>query len=130
MDELNNIDIEKINKFSFKNMEFIAKVIECIDGDTIDVIFKFENYYKFRIRMLGYNSPELKPHLNIDNRDEIIKKAILAKEHITTLILNKVVHIICDDFDNFGRILATVYYNDICINEHMLQTGHGIPFNK
>lgn len=130
MDELNNIDIEKISKFSFKNMEFIAKVVECIDGDTIDVIFKFENYYKFRIRMLGYNSPELKPHLDIKDRDIIIKEAKAAKEYITTLLLNKVVNIICDDFDNFGRILATVYCDNLCVNEHMLQMGYGVPFNK
>lgn len=129
MEELDSIDIQKINKFSFKGKEFLAKVVECVDGDTITVIFKYDEYYKFRIRMLGYNSPELKPKLDSLERDEVIKNATIAKEHISNLILNKIVKVICDDFDSFGRILATVYIDDMNINQHMLENGYGVPFN-
>ena len=67
------------------------------------------------MRMLGYNSPELK-----DKNPEIKAKAIEAKELFKEMVLNKVVDIECGKFDAFGRILGTIKLDDKDINKIML----------
>ena len=62
-----NIDLDLINAnadiplFTVSG-KYIAKIVYCYDGDTIHVIFKYNGVLmKFRLRLLGYNAPELKP---------------------------------------------------------------------
>lgn len=65
--ELNLIDYTKIEKFSLNNMIFDAKVIKVYDGDTITVVFNYNNkYYKWNCRLNGIDTPEIKSN----NEDE------------------------------------------------------------
>lgn len=120
--------------FQIINESHPAKVVKCYDGDTVHCVFKFNgNYYKFRIRLCGYNSPELRPSKKIpkEQRNEIIRKAKLAKLRLKDLCLNKIVHLECHGFDNFGRILGVLKLNfddDLSINQVMLAEGHGVEF--
>jgi endonuclease YncB( thermonuclease family) len=82
--------------------------------------------------MYGYDSPELKPPLTMINRKSEIKKAIEAKQYLSSLILNKIVTIYTTKRDKYGRILATVYINKGCsiinINQMMVEEKYGKPY--
>tara|TARA_B100001093_G_scaffold479963_1_gene509422 strand:+ start:892 stop:1185 length:294 start_codon:yes stop_codon:yes gene_type:complete len=89
--------------------------------------------------MLGYDSPEIKPRLNIKNRVDIINKAVAARDYLKSLIENKIVDIQLSGFDKYGRVLSTVYIidpdsnkimckNKLNINELMVRTGYGYSY--
>ena len=66
--------------YSLEGRKFRAKVVDIYDGDTITVVFKLNGHYvKYKVRMYGYDSPEMKPPRADPNRDEIKKNAVIAK---------------------------------------------------
>lgn len=112
---------DNTKKFNFNGKTFEAKVVKVYDGDTITVVFMvFGEYYKYSIRMDGYDSPELK------SKDSIEKKwAIIARDFLSNMILNKTVILTCRSFDKYGRILGTVMLDDTNINVIMIKKGYG-----
>lgn len=132
--------IKKLNKtnnniplFSFQNINTFIKITDIYDGDTFTGIFYHNNIcYKYKFRMMGYDSPEIKPLKNISNRDEIIKNAHLAKDFFISLISkqNFIINAHLNKFDKYGRILVDLYLNDNShINYIMIENNHGYPYN-
>ena len=138
MSYLDNINYE--NTVPFIPPVKYGKVIKVYDGDTIWVsIFLNKQLVKFKCRMLGYDSPELKPLLKIKNRHEIIAKAIAAKNYLESLVYDKIVDIKFSGFDKYGRALSTLYIKDpdsnkiLCpnkleVNTLMVRKGHGYSY--
>ncbi|MBA42971.1 MAG: hypothetical protein CMF62_03050 [Magnetococcales bacterium] len=123
------LNVEDAPYFSFNNQIKKAKVVKVYDGDTIHVIFKHNSsYYKFKIRLYGINTPELKPPKNDKNRDKIIKNGKKARDRLTELILNKEIILECLDFDKYGRILGIIKLNNININQLMLDENLAIKY--
>lgn len=120
--------------FSFNDEVHLTKVVKCYDGDSIYCVFKHnKKYSKFKIRMDGYDSPEMKPSRKLDDeiREDIKRRAKLAKQRIEELVLNQNVYLFCHDFDKYGRILGTVKINlddNMTVNEIMVEEGHGYPY--
>lgn len=130
--DLNNLT-DDIKLFSLENRTFEAKIVNVYDGDTCYAVFYLNNEpVKFRIRMYGYDSPEMKPPLNLENRDNEIEKAKEAKHQLENLILNKIVKLECGSFDKYGRLLGKIYIiknnNEIYVNDHMITNGYGYPY--
>ena len=103
--------------------EMNCEVLKVYDGDTIWVktagLPGSVGEVRIKIRMLGINAPE------------ISKKqpgAIEAKEYLSNLILGKTVQCIFKDYDNFARVLGTVFYNGLNVNQHMIDKGLAIPY--
>lgn len=112
-----------------------AKVVRCYDGDTLFCVMMYNNVLsQFCIRLLGYNSPEMKPkkgsYKDEEDRQKIIKKAVECKEQLEKLVLNKIVTLTVEKFDAFGRLLAYVKVDGIDVNYFMLEHGFGVPFTK
>jgi micrococcal nuclease len=108
--------------FNFKDKEFEAKCVKVYDGDTVTMAFMvFGEYYKFNIRMYGYDSPELKSELDA-------AKALEAREFLAATILDKTVLLKCGKYDKYGRVLGIVYLNGVDINSTMISNGHGKPY--
>ena len=133
---LNNTNDKKIKKFTLKGKTYRAKVVDIYDGDTITVLIRYRlKTIKFKVRMLGYDSPEMRPLWNNPNRFEIKKSAIKAKIALQNKIINKIVNLECGDFDKYGRLLGTVYINgglcesSININQWMIYNGFGYKYN-
>ena len=84
-----------------------ATIISVYDGDTITVAcnFHWDKYtaYKFNIRLAGIDTPEIKTK----NKEEK-KIAILAKNYLEKLILNKKILLKNIKYDKYGRILANI----------------------
>jgi endonuclease YncB( thermonuclease family) len=127
-----------VNKFTLDGEFKKALVIDVYDGDTITVVFKhFDKINSWKIRLLGINTPELRPSKTLENRDKIIADAKKSRDFLAGLILNKIVYINCGKFDSFGRILAYVYFSvedlitketDKSINKKMLVGGYAVEY--
>ncbi len=118
-EELIHLDCSKVAKFSLNNHVYQAKVVSVYDGDTITVVFKFAGtFYKWNCRLNGIDTPEMKSK-NAAEKQQAIK----ARDFLREQILGKIVEITCQEFDKYGRLLVTVKYSDININDLMITEG-------
>jgi endonuclease YncB( thermonuclease family) len=134
---LSKATLQNTPKYTFNNETHYCKVLKVYDGDTITIAIKLsKKYVKSSVRMLGYDSPEMKPPKNQTNREEEIKAAKRAKEALGNLILNKIVKIKLGDFDKYGRLLGTVIVDKgfLCcqthlnVNQYMIDNNFGYPY--
>ena len=121
--------------FSFNGKNCYAKIVDIYDGDTFKAcIYHNNKIIKINCRALGYDSYEIKPRLNIKNREEHIKKAKDAKDYFKSQVNypNGLVYLKCHKYDKYGRVLVTVYKNRCSqksINDIMIDDGHGIKYD-
>ena len=130
----------KINTpiFSFNGLVTYGKAVDFYDGDTFNIIISYYDLlYHFKARMYGYDSPEMKPSLSLENREEIKKNAINAKNRLIELIGSKeYFKVYCHEFDKYGRLLVSIFMNDNdnvynfnnTINSVMIKEGHGYSY--
>ena len=127
--KLQKCTIDNTPDFCFKNQTKQCKVLDIYDGDTITIAIKLDkNIFKWKVRMYGYDSPEMRPLKKIKNREEIKKNALIAKQALIEKILNKLVEIEILGFDKYGRILGNIYYDNENINEYMLTNNYGYAY--
>ena len=105
-----------------------GQVIKVYDGDTITIASKMpypeSPMYRFSVRLNGIDTPEIKGK-NTDEK-EIAKK---ARDELSTLILNKTVTLKNVQSEKYGRILAEVYLEDVCINEWMIEKKFAVKYD-
>jgi endonuclease YncB( thermonuclease family) len=148
-----NYNLEKLkaaNKsntplFSFNGLVTFAKAVDFYDGDTFNIIIShYDSLYHFKARMYGYDSPEMKPALSLENREEIKKNAVRAKNRLTELLGSKeCFKVYCHEFDKYGRLLVSVISHDDAevgddsayvydfnktVNAQMIKEGHGYTY--
>jgi endonuclease YncB( thermonuclease family) len=127
---LRNIEDEKVMLFSLDKKIVTAKIVRVYDGDTCFAVFKLGNeFVKFKVRMEGYDSPEMKPPMEQANRDKEKKFAQKAKEELERLVLNKIVFLHCGKWDKYGRLLGKIISNNIDVNQHMIKNGFGYAYD-
>ena len=128
-----NIDPDNYEEFSWQGRQFLAKASDVYDGDTFTATWIYNgDIIKQRCRCVGYNSPEIRPRRNLQNREQIKAEAHAAKNRLTELLSqDELIVVECFEFDNFGRML-TVVYNDTngtkSLNQIMLDENHGIVY--
>lgn len=86
----------------------LSKVINIVDGDTFDI--ETGN----RIRLVLIDAPEYPKGCY----------SLQAKERLKNLILNKQVSFEVLKKDNFGRLLAFVFLNELLINKALVSEGY------
>lgn len=134
----------KGDDFSLQDEEFLCKVVEVYDGDTIRVVFRRRGeLMQHRVRMAGYDSPEMKPPRKDPNRDVEIRAAIAARDALKRMIQGsapeeaRLVWLKCGKPDKYGRLLGTIYQRGGCfgclkgtnVNQWMMDNGHGVPYD-
>jgi len=108
----------------------IAFVHNVYDGDTFTCSFYFmKEWMNFRIRCVGYDSPELKPLKTTPEREKVIENAIKARDALAGQILNKWVLIHTKGFDKYGRVLGIVY-NDIPFSYFQVEIDKAFSANN
>jgi endonuclease YncB( thermonuclease family) len=126
-------------EFSLKDKIFLCKVVDIYDGDSCKVVFNYKNdYFKWTIRMQGYDSPEIRVSKNAQNRDYLKELGKNAKTYLFDLCKKqKLLYIKCGEFDKYGRLLGELYYSKEnaktsknSINEQMIISKHGIPYGS
>lgn len=107
--------------------EYSAKVLEVIDGDTIDVSIDlgFNVLHTIRVRLYGINTPETRTK----NKEEK-QRGLKAKERLKELIEGKIVIIKTqkDDTEKFGRYLGIVFLDNSNINQTLISEGHATEY--
>ena len=94
-DYLFKIDDKSLPLFNLNGHRTFGKVVDVYDGDTCTIVLKWEGKYrKFKCRCYGYDSPEMKPRLNVENREEIISKAKLARDRFKQLTKDIISYIV------------------------------------
>ena len=127
--KLSQCDTDNTPKYEFKNITKLCKVIDVYDGDTITIAIRLEKtIYKSKVRMFGYDSPEMKPLKKLENRVEIIANAKVAQTALSEKIMGQIVSAELLGFDKYGRLLANIHYSGENINQYMLDNGYGYPY--
>lgn len=101
--------------------EYLARVHEIIDGDTIDVSIDlgFSIQHIVRVRLYGINAPETRTK---DKKEKEL--GIKATNRLVELIEGKLVTIKTHkEGDKYGRYLAEVFLNEHNINKILLTEG-------
>lgn len=100
--------------------KYKAYVASVYDGDTItcEVDLGFSIKVTKKIRLYGINTPEVR------GEEKIMGKKV--RDYLRSLILHKdiVLETVKDKTGKYGRYLATVHYNDMNINKHLLEIGY------
>ena len=128
-DVLCDLDTCSISKFSIQHKNVLARVVDIIDGDTLILVFDFlGTYFKFTARLKGIDVSELH-----NTNDDLKKMSVIAKMRVLSLLVSDnnvasygylpndrkgirslcethplLVHVDCDGFDKYGRVLVNV----------------------
>ena len=147
-----------ISDFSLNGISTLCKVVDVYDADTFRVVF-FKNIndrepMKLKVRALGCNSAEMHPLKTNPFRIEEIKKARLARNRLIQLVSdaeiditidyensiiedilnknNKLMFIEFSNFDKYGRVLGTLYFDNIknkSINQILIDENHSVYYD-
>lgn len=106
-----------------------GKVLNVYDGDTITITAYCDNdkkkqLYKFRVRLASIDCAEIKT-----NNDEEKEIAVLAREKLKEKILLKEVILKNVKLDKYGRLLADVWHNNICLNEWLIEERLAVRYD-
>lgn len=127
--------------FTYSGTTYLARLASVYDGDTLRICFVNNGtVIRQKIRMYGYDSPELKPKNKDKSRTlkdiESEKRAAnAAKVYLTNLLTDKLFRVYFGDFEKYGRILAIIYLisnkNRLItpsVNQMMINNGYGYPY--
>lgn len=136
-ERLESLSYENTPEFSFAGKEFLSKVLDIYDGDTLTITIKVDNqYYRTNCRLMGIDTPELKSH-DLEEKNA----ARLARKHLIMLITgqnvspditrdevknlcataNIIVKVKCLEFDKYGRLLIQLWKNSLNLNDKMVE---------
>lgn len=100
--------------------KYKAYVESIYDGDTItcEVDLGFKITVKKKIRLYGINTPEVR------GEEKTMGKKV--RDYLRSLILHKeiILETVKDKTGKYGRYLATVHYNGMNVNNHLLELGY------
>ena len=104
-------------------------VIKVYDGDTITIASKLpiindSQIYRFSVRLNNIDTPEIKGKSK-EERDA----AYVARDALKTKILDKEVILKNVSLEKYGRLLADIYLNDLCLNNWMLENNYGVEYH-
>ena len=115
-------------------MEFVPPihkgvVVKVYDGDTITVAtaldtdrptcFRKPTLYRFRIRLRGIDTPEIK-----GKSEQEKTRAREARDALSAQIMGQEVYLRNVGNEKYGRVLADVYFREVHMNQWMLQQGY------
>lgn len=123
-----DVKYEDTIEFTFPITE--GKVIKVYDADTITIAstlpYKESPIYRFSVRLNGIDAPEIKGK---DVSEEEKVAAQLARDYVSNLILDKYVRLENIQTEKYGRILATVFIDDINLNELLIKERYAVKYD-
>lgn len=110
---------------------YIGKVLNVVDGDTVDLMIDlgFSIHHKIRVRLYGVNTPESRTK-DVAEKEMGLKAKEFTKDWLhnhETVFIKTVV----DKNEKYGRVLAELYSSgDInspttaCLNKDIIGAGY------
>lgn len=153
--QLSNIKNSEIEQFSLNGCITIGKIVDMYDGDTCKIVLLVNNVLqKFNCRLLGLDTPEMKPLLSKEHREQEILNAHRCRNKLLSLSTNcqclldaqmkkpeckkllegnhKIIKVECHEFDKYGRLLVNLYsdeQSDKCINQILIDEGYAKAYD-
>jgi endonuclease YncB( thermonuclease family) len=135
LNKLSNIKNDDIELYNLNNITTIGKIVDIYDGDTCKIVLLINNsLQKHNCRLLGIDTPEMKPLITKINREDEILNATKCRNRLLQLCTscdckldqqmkkieckhlldnnNKIINIKCHEFDKYGRLLVELFTND------------------
>lgn len=131
-------------KITLEGIKTKVVVLDCYDGDTCDVILKFQKrMVQVRCRLYGIDTPEMKgPESDkaVKARNKLIELVCggsplpnhICKRQDIQSWMEKEKQVCLAEFgkwDKYGRCLVTLYYNAININKKLIDMGLAKPYD-
>jgi len=131
--QLNKASMETTPTFSLLGLQCVGRVLQVYDGDTLwlAVAYPEHKVFKYRVRLYGYDAPEMHPLRAHADRDEEIEAAKRAKDHLQALLPESgLVDVEFFAYDKYGRPLVklTVPGQSETINDQMVRNGFGYAY--
>ena len=153
LQQLKGITAHNVSRSPFSpptNADFYAKVVTVHDGDTCDLVFyRNGSYQRFKCRLLGINSPELKAgNIALKSRDfltwlclgydpsQITRQSQPWSEAQLQNYLNASQILVYAEFDGvggYGRLLATLKGQEggsRSFNQLLMDHGYASVYRK
>ena len=136
MGSCTSINIEELRDlklFSFKNYvgdNIESYVVDVYDGDTLDIVFEMRGKMtRHKLRLKGYDAPEVKPKKTTLNREIHKRAGILVRDYLREKLIGQKVYLVLDEYnDKYGRLLGELYYDrelTESINQDIIDRGYG-----
>ena len=124
----NSVD-DSVEMLSFKGQRFNCKVVSVYDGDTIKVVFPIfgtgsMKLYKWNCRINGVDTPELRTRNALEK-----EHGYLVRDKLREKILGKVVYVVCDTFDKYGRLLINVFIHGVDISNWLIDNEYAFKYD-
>lgn len=124
----NSVD-DSVEMLSFKGQRFNCKVVSVYDGDTIKVVFPIfgtdsMKLYKWNCRINGVDTPELRTRNALEK-----EHGYLVRDKLREKILGKVVYVVCDTFDKYGRLLINVFIDGVDISNWLIDNEYAFKYD-
>jgi micrococcal nuclease len=105
-----------------------GQVIKVYDGDSITIAsylpMNNSPLFRFSVRLNGIDTPEIK-----GKNDDEKAAAKEARDVLSNLILHKDVTLKNVGTEKYGRILADVYLDDLCVNDWLIQEKYAVKYD-
>lgn len=105
-----------------------GQVIKVYDGDSITLAaylpIEKSPLFRFSVRLNGIDTPEIK-----GKNDDEKAAAKDARDALSNLILHKEVILKNVGTEKYGRILADVYLDDLCINDWLIKEHYAVKYD-
>uniref|UniRef100_A0A6C0HI73 TNase-like domain-containing protein n=1 Tax=viral metagenome TaxID=1070528 RepID=A0A6C0HI73_9ZZZZ len=125
-DDFTNISYD--NTVPFVPPVTYGKVIKVYDGDTITIAARLpyskSAIYRIAVRLNGIDTPEIKGQTQKEK--DLAKK---IRDTLQTKLMNKIVQLKNTSSEKYGRLLADVYLDGVCINEWMVEQGYAVRYH-
>ena len=120
----------KTQLFSFEGRKCEGKVVDVYDGDTVKIVFPLtdkepERLYRWNCRLSNVDTPEI--------RTKNLKEKAYAKQvrdKLREKILQNIVIVECKDFDKYGRLLVDIFYENININQWLIDNEYAKQYSE
>ena len=103
-------------------------VIKVYDGDTITIAsklpYKKSPLYRFSVRLNRIDAPEIK---GITKKET--QMAIISRDKLAEKCLGKKVKLTEIKREKYGRVLADIHCDGICLNEWMIAEKLAVKYN-
>lgn len=122
-------------QFNFKGLDSVAKVVNVLDGDTFDLVFRFWDKIQWRLRLDACDTPEIHPRDGTPHKQLHKLAALVVKKHIQRLMLDKMVAVRVVGSGKFDRLRGTVGISRGCchssfdLTDYLVKAGFALPFD-
>lgn len=99
------------------SLELIGKVIKVSDGDTITLLT--DDKVSHKVRLNDIDAPEKKQAFGNKSRDNLA--SYIAGEIVTVKYKSK---------DRYGRVLGTIYFDNLDINLQQIKNGYAWVYKQ